>query len=145
MNLKSLKHLIQVILEVKVILKKIILRIIKYFNQYKDILKELLILVMVITFIIGKLKDYLMKQLILLRYLIMKLLHAYSIQFDGGCLKQYQGTILHVGTVNVYIVYDISKSINIIDYPTLEYCLLRAVKLTKNAGIDKYGHYGYRI
>ena len=100
---------------------------------------------MVITFIIGKLKDYLMKQLTLLRYLIMKLLHAYSIQFDGGCLKQYQGTILHVGTVNVYIVYDISKSINIIDYPTLEYCLLRAVKLTKNAGIDKYGHYGYRI
>ena len=38
-----------------------------------------------------------------------------------------------------------SKSINISDYPTLENCLFGAVRLTKNADIDKYGHSGYEI
>ena len=33
--------------------------------------------------------------------------------------------------MNVYIVYEISKTINISDYPTLENCLFGAVKLTK--------------
>ena len=47
--------------------------------------------------------------------------------------------------VNVYIVYEISKNINISDYPTLENCLFGAVKLTKNADIDKYGYSGYGI
>ena len=37
---------------------------------------QLLMLVMKIMFINGILKDYLMKQLILLRHLIMKLLHT---------------------------------------------------------------------
>ena len=36
-----------------------------------------------------------------------------------------------------------SKNIN--DYPTLESCLFGAVKLTKNADIDKYGYSGYGI
>ena len=47
--------------------------------------------------------------------------------------------------MNVYIVYEISKTINISDYPTLENCLFGAVKLTKNADIDKYGYSGYGI
>ena len=47
--------------------------------------------------------------------------------------------------VNVYIVYEISKNINISDYPTLENCLFGAVKLTKNADFDKYVHSGYGI
>ena len=47
--------------------------------------------------------------------------------------------------MNVYIVYEISKTINVSDYPTLENCLFRALKLTKNADINKYGYYGYRI
>ena len=47
--------------------------------------------------------------------------------------------------MNVYIVYEISKTINISDYPTLENCLFGAVKLTKNADINKYGYYGYGI
>ena len=34
---------------------------------------------------------------------------------------------------------------NISDYPTLENCLFGAVKLTKNADIDKYGYSGYGI
>ena len=41
------------------------------------------------------------------------------VKFDGGCLNQDQATILHGGIVNVYIVYEISKNINISDYPTL--------------------------
>ena len=47
--------------------------------------------------------------------------------------------------MNVYIVYETSKTNNISDYPTLENCLFGAVKLTKNADINKYGYYGYGI
>ena len=65
------------------------------------------------------------------------------VKFDGGCLKQDQGTILYGGIVNIYIVYEISKKINKSDYPTLENCLFRAAELTKNADIDKYGYSGY--
>ena len=36
-------------------------------------------------------------------------------------------------------------TINVSDYPTLENCLFGALKLTKNADINKYGYYGYRI
>ena len=67
------------------------------------------------------------------------------VKFDGGCLKQDPGSFVHGGIVNVYIVYEISKNINISDYPTLENCLFGAVKLTKNADIDKYGYSGYEI
>ena len=44
--------------------------------------------------------------------------------------------------VNIYIVYEITDNFNISSYPTLENCLFGAVKLIKNAGIDKYGHFG---
>ena len=67
------------------------------------------------------------------------------VKFDGGCLKQDQGTILHGGIVNIYIVYEISKKINMSDYPTLGNCLFRAAKLTKNADIGKYKYSGYGI
>ena len=50
------------------------------------------------------------------------------VKFDGGCLKQDQETLLHGGIANVDIVYEISKNINITDYPTLENCLFGAVK-----------------
>ena len=46
----------------------------------------------------------------------------------------------HGTVVNIYIVYEIIKSINISDYPTLENCLFGAVSQTKNADIDKYGY-----
>ena len=58
------------------------------------------------------------------------------VKFDGDCLKQDSGSLFHGGIENVYIVYEISKNINISDYPTLENCLFWAVKLTKNADID---------
>ena len=47
--------------------------------------------------------------------------------------------------VNFYIVYEISKSINISDYLTLENCLFGAVSLTKNVDIDKCKYSGYGI
>ena len=50
------------------------------------------------------------------------------VKFDGGCLKQDQETLLHGGIANVDIVYEISKNINITDYPTLENCLFGTVK-----------------
>ena len=38
-----------------------------------------------------------------------------------------------------------SDNFNVSSYPTLENCLFGAVKLTKNADIDKYGYSGYGI
>ena len=67
------------------------------------------------------------------------------VEFNGSCLKQDKVTFNHGKLVNIYIVYEISKSINISDYPTLENCLFGAVSLTKNADIDKYKYSGYGI
>ena len=67
------------------------------------------------------------------------------VEFDGSCLKQNSITFNHGKVVNIYIVYEISKSINISDYPTLENWLFGAVSLTKNADIDKYKYSGYGI
>ena len=64
------------------------------------------------------------------------------VEFSGSCLKQDSVTFNHKKVVNIYIVYEISKSINISDYPKLENCLVGAVTLTKNADIDKYGYSG---
>ena len=64
------------------------------------------------------------------------------VEFNGSCLKQDKVTFNHGEVVNIYIVYEISKSINISDYPTLENWLFGAVTLTKNADIDKYSGYG---
>ena len=47
--------------------------------------------------------------------------------------------------VNIYIVYEISRSTNISEYPTLENCLFGLVSLTKNADINKYKYSGYGI
>ena len=67
------------------------------------------------------------------------------VEFNGNCLKQDKVTFNHGEVVTIYIVYDISKNINISDYPTLENCLFRAVSLTKNADIGKYGYSRYGI
>ena len=67
------------------------------------------------------------------------------LEFNGSCLKQDKVTFNHGKLVNIYIVYEISKSINISDYPTLEDCLFGAVSLTKNAGFHKYGYSGYGV
>ena len=60
------------------------------------------------------------------------------VKLDGGFLKHGPGSLFQGGIVNVYIVYEISKNINISsDYPTLETCLFGAIKLTKNTDIKK--------
>ena len=66
-------------------------------------------------------------------------------EFNGSYLKQESVTFNHGKVVNIYIVYEINKSINISDYPTLENCLFEAVTLTKNGDIDKYKYSGYGI
>ena len=60
-------------------------------------------------------------------------------------MKQDSVIFNHGQVVNIYIVYEISKSINISYYPTLENCLFGAASLTKNADIDKYKYSGYGI
>ena len=54
-------------------------------------------------------------------------------------------TFNHGKIVNIYTAYEINKSINISDYPTLENCLFGAVRLTKNADFNKYKYSGYGI
>ena len=67
------------------------------------------------------------------------------VELNGSCLKQDSVTFNHGRVVNVYIVYEISQSINIRDYPTLKNCLFRAVSRTKNADIDRYKYFEYGI
>ena len=67
------------------------------------------------------------------------------VEFNGSCLKQDKITFNHGKTSNIYIVYEITKNINISDYPTLENCLFGAVSFTKNTDIDKYKYCGYGI
>ena len=67
------------------------------------------------------------------------------VEFNGSCLKQDSVTFNHGKVVNIYIVYEISKSINISNYPTLKNCLFGAVSLTENANIDRYKYSGYGI
>ena len=67
------------------------------------------------------------------------------VEFSGSCLKQDESTYTHGKVVNFCIVSEISKSINISDYPTLENYLFGAVSMTKNADFDKHGYSGYGI
>ena len=100
---------------------------------------------MVVTFITGNLKDCLTKKLILLKRLIIVYGTKIKVKFNGISLKQDKLTYTLGKIVNIYIVYEISKSINISNYPTLENCLFGAVSLTKNADIDRYKYSGYGI
>ena len=47
--------------------------------------------------------------------------------------------------MNLYVVYEITNFPDIDSYPTLAKTLIGAVKLTKNADIDKYRYFGYGI
>ena len=60
-------------------------------------------------------------------------------------MKQGKVTFKSGKIVNIYIVYEISKSINISNYPTLENCLFEAVTSTKNGVIDKSKYFDYLI
>ena len=67
-------------------------------------------------------------------------------EFNGSCLKQDKITYNHGKVVNIYLVYEIVGGYSSDDnYPTLQNALSGAIKLTKNADIDKYGYSGYGI
>ena len=44
--------------------------------------------------------------------------------FRRSCLKQDKDTFNHGKVVNIYIVYEISKKMNISNYPALESCFV---------------------
>ena len=67
------------------------------------------------------------------------------VEFNGSCLKQYKATYNHGTTVNIYIVYEISKNYNISSYPISENCLFGAVSLTKHVDTDQKKYSGYGI
>ena len=67
------------------------------------------------------------------------------VKFAGSCLKQDKTIFTHRAIVNIYIVYEISVSDSNNNYPTFENSLFGAVKLAKNADIDKYKYSGYGI
>ena len=67
------------------------------------------------------------------------------IKFSGDCLKQKKITYTYGKIVNIYIVYEIEKSVNISSYPTLENCLFGVVKLTKHVDVDQYKYLRYGI
>ena len=67
------------------------------------------------------------------------------VKFIGSRLKQDSATFNHKKVVNICILYEISKSFKISDYPKLENCSFRAVTLTKNADINKFKYSGYGI
>ena len=58
------------------------------------------------------------------------------VKFNGDCLKQDKISFDHGKIVNIYIVYEIDRYVNISSYSTLENCFFGAVKLTKHLDID---------
>ena len=68
------------------------------------------------------------------------------VEFNGSSWKQDKITYTHGKIVNLYIAYEsVPGYSGDNNYPTLQNALFGAVKLTKNAGIDKYGDTGYGI
>ena len=67
------------------------------------------------------------------------------VKSDRSCLKPDKVTFTHGKIVNIYIVSEISVSDSSNNYPTLENCLFGAIKLTKNADIDKCKYFVYGI
>ena len=67
------------------------------------------------------------------------------LKFTGSILQQKIVTYNHKKVVNLHVVYEITNSHGIDNYPTLTNALFGAVKLTKNADIDKYKYYRYGI
>ena len=47
--------------------------------------------------------------------------------------------------MNIYIVYEIERSVNISSYLTMENCLFGPIKLIKHVDVDLYKYSGYGI
>ena len=67
------------------------------------------------------------------------------VKFTVSCLKQDNFTYSLGKTVNIYIVYKLSAFNSHTNYPTLKNSLIDALKLTKNADINKYNYSDYQI
>ena len=67
------------------------------------------------------------------------------VEFNGSCLKQDKITSTNRKIVKIYIIYELTGSTSEHNDPTVKYSLFGAVRLTKNAEIDKYGYSGYGI
>ena len=67
------------------------------------------------------------------------------VRLSGDCLKQEKITFNYGKIVNICIVYEMKKSVSISTNPTLENCLVDAVKLTKHNDVDQYKYFGYGI
>ena len=68
------------------------------------------------------------------------------VKFAGSCLKQDKITYTHGKIVKIYIVYEINLwNYTYTDDPTLRNSLFGAVKLVKNADIDKFKYSGCGI
>ena len=65
------------------------------------------------------------------------------VEFNGSWLKQDKITYDNGKVVNIYIVYEISRNLNVSSYPTLENWSF--VSLTTDADIDRYKYFGYGI
>ena len=63
----------------------------------------------------------------------------------GGFLGRLLGPLNHGKIINIYIVYEIDKNVNISSYPTPENCLFGTVKISKYMDIDMYKYSGYGI
>ena len=64
------------------------------------------------------------------------------VKFNGSCLKQSKPSYTHGKTVSIYTAYELGASSSHSDDPTLKNSALGAVRLTKNADIDKYQYSG---
>ena len=67
------------------------------------------------------------------------------VKLTGSWLKQRKPSFTHRNAVKIYIVYELGASSSHSDNSRLKNSLFGAVKLTKNADIDKYGYSGYGI
>ena len=67
-----------------------------------------------------------------------------KVKFNGDFLKQDKVICNHGPIVNIYVVYRLTPTTTDSSV-TLQNCLFGAVKLTKNADIDKYKYSGYGI
>ena len=67
------------------------------------------------------------------------------LRFTRSVLQQKTTTYNNKKVVNLYVVYKITNFHGTNNYPRLANALFGAVKLTKNADIDKYKYFGYEI
>ena len=95
---------------------------------------------------------------VILKMMALKIIYCFSqfivsyigvrprVKLNGEFLKQDKANFTHGKVVNIYTVYDVNlQPYKYDDDPTLGNSLFGAVKLVRNADIDKYKYSGYGI